>query len=157
MSDTLKLSKTSGPAGMNAEKAAVCTIDAVGSGVVAFCRKHPKIIRVELFGSVAHGEATPSSDVDLVVTFAPTLKEEVRGFAFFGYLDDLQDELAVALDRPTHLTDSAGVESSVRIGNTSLARAIARDGQLIYEADHSTKGCARPHHRSLPQGGGTRR
>ena len=143
--------------GVNAGKMAICTVDEVVTGVAVFCRQHPEIIRVDLFGSLARGEATPSSDVDLVVTFAPTLKEEVRGFAFFGYLDELQSELSVALGRPTHLTDHAGVESSVRIGNTSLARAIARAGQLVYEADHSTEGCAEPHRRALPQGGGTRR
>ena len=123
--------------------------------LATFGRQYPEIIRVELFGSLARGEATPASDVDLVVTFAPALKEEIRGFDFFGYLADLQSELALALGRPVHVTDHAGVESSVRIGNTALARAIARDGQLVYEADDSTEGRARPHHRALPQGGGT--
>ncbi len=33
-----------------------------------FCEKH-SIRRLEVFGSVAHGTTTPSSDVDLLVTF----------------------------------------------------------------------------------------
>ena len=124
---------------------AICTVDAVVTSVAAFCRQHPEIIRVELFGSLARGEATAASDVDLVVTFAPAWKKGIDGFAYFGHLDDLKDGLAMALGRPTHLIDQAGVESSVRIGNTALAKAIARDGQLVYEADHSAERCTGSH------------
>ena len=133
----------------------ICTVDEVVIGVAVFCRKHPEIICVELFGSVARGEATAASDVDLVVTFAPAWKKSIDGFVYFSHLDDLKRELAVALGRPAHLVDHAGVESSVRIGNTALAKAIARDGQLVYEADHTTEGCARSHRGELPQSGGT--
>ena len=155
MSEIPRPSKTHGLAKVNAGRVALYAVGEVVAGVAAFCCTHPEIIRVELFGSLARREATPASDVDLVVTFAPALKEKFRGFAFFGYLDNLQSKLALALGRPVHVTDHAGVESSVRIGNTALARAIARDGQLVYEADDSTEGRARPHHRALPQGGGT--
>ena len=34
-----------------------------------FCEKH-HILRLEVFGSAATGQASPSSDVDLLVTFA---------------------------------------------------------------------------------------
>jgi predicted nucleotidyltransferase len=44
-------------------------------GIVAYIavespRKHP-IARLEAFGPVAEGTATPASDVDLIVTFDP--------------------------------------------------------------------------------------
>ena len=133
LSGTLETSETGCPAQINAGNMTICTVDEVVASVAAFCREHPEIIRVELFGSVARGEATAASDVDLVVTFAPTWKEGIDGFSYFGHLDDLENGLAVALGRPAHVIDHAGVGSSVRIGNTALAKAIARDGQLVYE------------------------
>ena len=149
--------KTGGLAGVNADEKAICTVDEVVTGAATFCRQHPEIIRVELFGSLARGEATAASDVDLVVTFAPAWKKGIDGFAYFGHLDDLEHGLAAALGRPAHVIDRAGVESSVRIGNTALAKAIARDGQLVYEADHPTEGCTGPYRGELPQSDGTRR
>lgn len=128
---------------------AILTRQQVETCLAVFGREHPEIVRLELFGSVAREEATERSDVDMAVTFAPVWKREIDAFAYFGHLDDLERELAMLLSRPAHLVDHAGVESSMRIGNTALAKAIARDGQLVYEADHPTEGCAGPHHGEL--------
>ena len=49
-----------------------------------------------LFGSTARGEATPESDIDVLVEFEPG---KTPGFAFFG----MQDELSEKLGRPVDL------------------------------------------------------
>ena len=116
----------------------VSTVSEVAKKLAAFGCAHAEIVRLEVFGSVARGEAHAQSDVDLVVTFASDWKRAIGGFAYFGHLEELEQELAVILGRAVHLVDRAGVQSAVRIGNTSLARAIARDGQTVYEAEHST-------------------
>ena len=90
-------------------------------------------MRIELFGSVARGENTPESDVDLVVSFA--LGSLPRGMAGFAFLDDLENGLAVRIGRPVNLIEKAAVENARRIGNNSLPRAAARDGCLVYEAE----------------------
>ena len=114
------------------------TIGDVVKSLAAFGCAHAEIIRLEVFGSVAQGEANAQNDVGMVVTFASDWKRAIDGFAYFGHLDDLAQELAATLGRAAHLADRAGVESAVRTGNASLARAIARDGQIVYEAEHST-------------------
>jgi uncharacterized protein len=43
--------------------------DELGERLRPFCEKH-NIRRLEVFGSVASGQASPSSDVDLLVTLA---------------------------------------------------------------------------------------
>ena len=101
--------------------------------LTVFGQKHPEIVRVELFGSVARGEDTPESDVDLVVSFTPN--GAPRGMAGYTFLDDMEKEIAVRLRRPVHLVEQEAVENARRIGNHSLPRALARDGHLLYEAE----------------------
>ena len=121
------------------------TIEDVRGRLVDMQNAHPEIIRLEVFGSVARREAHEASDVDLVATFTPKLKETVRGLNFFGYLDDLEADLAEKLGRPVHVIDQAAVANSEHAGNRSLARAVARDAQLVYETNGSPEGGAEPH------------
>ena len=120
------------------DTSSVTTVSEVVKSLAAFGCAHAEIVRLEVFGSIARGEAHAQSDVDSVVTFASDWKRAIGGFAYFGHLAELEQELAATLGRAAHLVDHAGVQSAVRIGNTSLARAIARDGQIVYEAEHST-------------------
>lgn len=113
--------------------------------LAGFGRNHPEIIRLVLFGSVARGDAHAASDVDIMATFAPGWKRDIDGLDYFSHLDGLERDLAATLGRPAHLVDCDAVKSGERIGNKSLGCAIARDGQLIYDADHTPEGCARPH------------
>ena len=101
--------------------------------LAVFGQRHPEIVRVELFGSMARGEETPESDVDLVVSFAPN--GVPRGLAGYAFFDDLEKELAALLRRPVHLVEQEAVENAQRIGNHSLPCAVARDGCLLYEAE----------------------
>jgi predicted nucleotidyltransferase len=50
---------------------------------------------LSIFGSVARGEATDNSDVDLLVELSPQASE--GGFAYFGRLDDLAKRLSAIL------------------------------------------------------------
>src|SRR5437867_2620727 len=50
---------------------------------------------VRVFGSVARGEADSDSDIDLLVDF----DSNVRGFAYFGAVNDMREELASILGR----------------------------------------------------------
>ena len=108
-------------------------VDKIPGALVAFGQLHPEIVRIELFGSVARGEATPGSDVDLVVSF--TTNGVPRGLAGYAFLDDLEKELAAWLGRSVHLVEQEAVENARRLGNHSLPRAVARDGRLLYEVE----------------------
>jgi uncharacterized protein len=67
-----------------------------------------------VFGSVARGTADEASDLDLLVD----LREPVpAGFAYFGLLAELQDEIARIVRRPVHvieLTSSSPVADEIR-------------------------------------------
>src|ERR1700686_4822673 len=56
------------------------------------------IASLSLFGSVARGDATITSDVDVVVRLTPEASE--GGFAYFGRLDELTQRLQEILGRP---------------------------------------------------------
>lgn len=78
------------------------------------------VARLEVFGSVSRGEATPDSDIDLLYE----LKPEARlGFAFF----DLEDDLAALFGRPVDLVPRDGI-------NKYLREAILADAQAFYAA-----------------------
>ncbi len=109
------------------------TVNEIRSILTAFGGAHPEVTRAELFGSVARGENTPESDVDVVVSFAPGSLP--RGMAGFAFLDDLEKELAVRIGRPVNLIEESAVQNARRIGNHSLPHALARDGRLMYEAE----------------------
>src|SRR2546430_8708499 len=57
---------------------------------------------VRVFGSVARGDSTATSDYDLVVDLDP----EVRGFEAFDRLDRLENPPAQLLCRPLHLVSA---------------------------------------------------
>ncbi len=84
-----------------------------------------------------------ASDVDLAATFAAEWKKRVGGLEYFGHLDDLERELSARFGRLVHLTDHEGTESGA--GNRVLGRAIARDGQLVYESETQAKRRASTH------------
>ncbi len=63
--------------------------------LAALCERY-KVRRLAAFGSVARGDATPDSDLDLLVEFEPGAR---TGFAFIR----LQDELAELFGRPVDL------------------------------------------------------
>ncbi|HEX3885656.1 MAG TPA: nucleotidyltransferase domain-containing protein [Stellaceae bacterium] len=78
---------------------------------------------VSIFGSVARGEETRDSDLDLVVRLDPRFRE--GGFTYFGRLDALGEHLREVLGRRVDL-----VAEPVR--KDRLRREIARDAALAF-------------------------
>ena len=72
---------------------------------------------VRVFGSVARGEATRGSDVDILVDVVPA-----GGFAYFGQLESLREELEALLGLKVDVIDSAALR---RIRERVLHDAVA--------------------------------
>ncbi len=68
-------------------------------GAIRRLAKSERATNVRVFGSVARGDSTVTSDYDLVVDLDP----EVGGFEAFDRLDRLERLLAEQLGRPTHV------------------------------------------------------
>lgn len=73
--------------------------------VGAVCARHP-VVRADLFGSTACGQAGPGSDVDLLVEFLPGV---AAGLFEMGAL---REDLADALACPVDLVSRRAVERS---------------------------------------------
>lgn len=74
--------------------------------------------RAVLFGSYAKGQATPRSDVDILVDSG------LRGLAFFGLLEGVASSLKVPVD----LIDVTQIEKG-----SSIEMEIQQTGVPIYE------------------------
>jgi predicted nucleotidyltransferase len=81
------------------------------------------IARLSIFGSVARGDATDSSDVDVVVRLSQEKSE--GGFAYFGRLDALTQRLQEILGCPVDIVTEP-------IHKERLRRAIERDATLAF-------------------------
>ena len=62
---------------------------------------------VRIFGSVARGDATPESDVDILVDI--DVDAIIGGFAYFGLVADLRRALSVVVGQDVDVIDSAGL------------------------------------------------
>jgi predicted nucleotidyltransferase len=65
--------------------------------VAAFCRRHG-VTRLSLFGSVLRDDFSPSSDIDVLVEFAPG---RTPGLGFFRMQDELTEILGRRVDLNT--------------------------------------------------------
>jgi len=97
------------------------SIDEVARRIPAFCQRHG-IERVEVFGSVATGEALPGSDLDLLVTFRPGIEP---GLDFFSMQDELEEILGCSVD----LLTRRSVEQS---DNPIRQRSILESAREVY-------------------------
>ena len=72
--------------------------------VIAMLRAHEQelkasgVVSLSVFGSVARGEDRPDSDVDVTVRL--TEDASSGGFAYFGRLDALSNQLRASVGRP---------------------------------------------------------
>ena len=79
-----------------------------------------QVTRLEIFGSIARGEAGPGSDVDLIATFA-----EHPGLEIVS----IEEECAKLLGVPVDLLTFEAVEE---ITNRFRRETIERDRRVIY-------------------------
>lgn len=70
-------------------------------GAILRVLDHYGLTNPRVFGSLAHGEARPSSDVDLAVDWLPGRRP--RGFAYYSAIADAQRELSQLLGVPVDL------------------------------------------------------
>jgi Predicted nucleotidyltransferases len=97
--------------------------------VIARLREHEAELRaagvqtLSLFGSVARGEATDRSDIDVVVRLDHDLTG--RGFDYFGSLARLKEKLEKITGKSVDIVPEP-------IQKPRLANEIARDRQLAF-------------------------
>jgi len=91
---------------------------------LAECCRRYGVARLETFGSFATGDASPDSDLDLLVTFEP---DAHVGLEFVA----LQQELEQVLGRPVDLLTRASVERSP---NKYFRRFALRHTEPLYES-----------------------
>lgn len=89
-----------------------------------FCQRW-QVTELALFGSALRDDFRPDSDIDLLVTFAPTSR--------WGLLAHVQmeQELAQMLDRPVDLLEKAAIQES---HNWLRRNEILQTAQVIYAA-----------------------
>jgi predicted nucleotidyltransferase len=97
------------------------SLDNLKSKLFEFCRRHG-VARLEVFGSVARGEAHRGSDLDLLITFRP---EVHIGWEFFSLHEELEEILGGKVDLLTRRSVEQD-ENSIR------RRSILQTTQEIY-------------------------
>ena len=90
--------------------------------LAAVCERYG-VARMEVFGSLARGEAQAGSDIDILVTFKPGVR---GGMEFVG----LQQELEALFGRPVDLLTRSAVERSP---NKYFRRFALRRTEPLYE------------------------
>jgi uncharacterized protein len=94
------------------------------AALAALCRRHG-VARLEVFGSAAHdaGFDSKRSDVDFLVTFTPTARNDLAAFV------DFEDALERLFDRPVDLVEREAVEAS---RNFIRRRRILKEAEPVY-------------------------
>jgi predicted nucleotidyltransferase len=87
--------------------------------IAALCAQYG-VTELALFGSVARGDTSPNSDVDLLYVRGP---RAVRGLAFFGF----QEELEVLLGTKVDLVPKKGL-------NWVIRDQVLDDAEVLYAA-----------------------
>lgn len=85
-------------------------------------RLQPYARRIALFGSVARGEAGPTSDVDLLIALRAPDERPALGLRFFA----LEQELSDRLGRPVELVTEDALSRHVR-------PFVEQDAVVLYE------------------------
>lgn len=85
--------------------------------IAEFCRRN-RIMRLELFGSAARGDAGPESDLDFLVEFAP---DAHVGFLALGRI---REELEALTGRSVDLVPRGGLKPLIRDQVISEARSV---------------------------------
>lgn len=92
--------------------------------IAAFCEKW-LIVELSLFGSVLRDDFRPDSDVDVMVSFAPSAEPSLFDHA------EMQDELEALFGRKIDLVTRHGIESS---SNLLRRNSILSGAEAIHVA-----------------------
>ena len=87
--------------------------------IIAGYFKNQPVVKAWLFGSLARGEQTPESDVDILVVLD---ENENVGFKFFGMYEDLRE----LLGRNVDLVTDGSLAPFAR-------QSVEKDKKLVYE------------------------
>jgi hypothetical protein len=90
---------------------------------ISSATKYPYIVRVGVFGSYARGEATPSSDLDILVEYDNRSDEYLDNLG--GFMEDMERQIKTDISYVTF----DGLKKSK---NEKLKREILNDVQWIY-------------------------
>ena len=74
----------------------VYTIDEIRSISVPVAQKYG-VKKLALFGSYARGEQNSNSDIDFIID-----KGKIQGLQFFGFINNLEDDLGLSVDVLTY-------------------------------------------------------
>jgi uncharacterized protein len=107
------------PAGLTRRLHTPPPVEEIARRLAPYCREHD-ITQLELFGSVARGEARRGSDVDLIAT----LKEH-PGLRIVEIEQGMADLLGVRVNLLTR-------EAADEMSNPFRKESIARDRKVIY-------------------------
>lgn len=89
--------------------------------IAQFCRDH-KILEFAVFGSVLRSDFSPTSDVDVLVTFTPDCGYSLLDLAI------IQEQLQAIFDREVDLVEKASLKNPFR------KREILDHMEVIYAA-----------------------
>lgn len=96
------------------------SVDRIRDHVVPILR--PYVTRISIFGSIARGDETQESDLDLLVTLRPPEDRPALGLRWF----EIENELTDRLGRPVEIVTENAMSPHVR-------RYVAPDCVLLYE------------------------
>ncbi|MDR1833029.1 MAG: nucleotidyltransferase family protein [Fusobacteriaceae bacterium] len=99
------------------------TVKDIESTAIGVLREYP-VKRAALFGSVARGDITEQSDLDMLVELLPG----TRGIRFFGLLDDLEKTCGCHVDLLTF-------EALEREARGRFKENVKREMRVIYERE----------------------
>lgn len=96
--------------------AKIYSIDEIKKITIPIAQKYG-VKKLALFGSYARGDQKSTSDIDFLIE-----KGEIHGWEFFGFINNLEDDLGVHVDLLTY--DSL---------NDSLIADAVKDEVVLYE------------------------
>ena len=104
------------------------TIDEIKRRIQPVAEKYG-LRAIYLFGSYARGEATPQSDIDLIIDTSGTAIRSLLQLA--AVYNDLEEALGVGIDL---VTQDSLEQQTDRVSQLHFREAIQRERKIIYAA-----------------------
>jgi len=94
------------------------TIDEIKKITVPVAQKYG-VKKLALFGSYARGEQKETSDIDFIIE-----KGRIKGLEFFGFINNLEDELGIPVDVLTY----PSIQNSFIIDDIAAYEVVLYEG-----------------------------